>query len=215
MTPQQWISRIRLLIDDEDTSPRKAGVFWTDADIIRTLDTCQLSVFNVLAERGVRYILQGLQQTFVVALPSDIVVANLPNDYAFSIGGSINDRPAMLQIGGVGMAYENADHYGVLIQDNRVVFKGGANGTGRLFYYRRPTSFGINTTVDRTEFEHIVYQAIMFAACTQLETKEEANGLDPARGANSRFAKNFTDTMRIVLGEPVNMIQLFDPNTVA
>lgn len=207
MTPTQWRSRLRMMLDDEDTRLDKAGVFWDDIDLNRQLDASQLLVLERIANKGQYYLLQGLLSRYQQALTGQTVTVPLPANYFLSVGADIDNRPARLHMGGVGVVYEQYDHYGCSVEGNNVVFIGGNGKTGSLWYVRVPTSFAIQPGVDRQEFDELAYQAILYHTASTLMIKDSS--------ATNRYAKLYQNTLTKLLQEPVDMHVMFDDSYVA
>lgn len=207
MTPTQWRSRLRMMLDDEDTRFDKAGVFWDDIDLTRQLDASQLLVLERISDKGQYYLLQGLLSRYTVPLGSRVVVAPLPNNYFLAVGADMDNRPTRLHMGGVGVVYEQYDHYGCAIQGPNVTFIGGTGKNGSLWYVRTPLSFAVQPGTDRQEFDELAYQAIMYHTAATLMVKDSS--------ATSRYAKLYQNTLTKLLQEPVAMHVMFDDSYVA
>lgn len=207
MTPIQWRSRLRMMLDDEDTRFDKAGVFWDDIDLNRQLDASQLLVLERIANKGQYYLLQGLLSRYTVPLASRVVVAPLPNNYFLAVGSDMDNRPARLHMGGVGVVYEQYNHYGCAVQGSNVVFIGGIGKNGSLWYVRTPLSFSVQQGTDRQEFDELAYQAILYHTASTLMIKDS--------GATNRYAKLYQNTLTKLLQEPVEMHVMFDDAYVA
>lgn len=186
------------MIDDAQGSPKKAGVFWDDRDIIQQIDSSQYSCVNWAADNRLSHLLEGLVTSEDYTLGSDKHTDTLPTDYLYAISGQIDGLPARLHFGGVGTIFEEINHYGVAVgSDNKeLVFIGGhSGGTGTLWYYKAPQSFFNNTTTNRTELFEPLYHAIMYHAAAVLLLKD---------GVSTRLKSNFDHAMkRLVQDEPV------------
>ena len=190
------------MLDDEDTRANIAGVFWDDNDLNRQLDASQLILLNVFAGNGNYYLMQGLLTRFTSTLTADVQIVALPANYFLAVGADVENRPARLHAGGVGVTYEQFDHYGVMVEGSNVVFKGGNGQTGSLWYIKYPKSFAIQPVTDRAEFDDMVYQCILFHAASTLMIKDD--------GTTSRYQKLYKDTMTKILQEPQAMHPMFD-----
>lgn len=194
------------MLDDDNTRLNVAGEFWGDADLNLQLDASQMNIVTAFVDNGLYYPLQGLLTPFTQSLTQDLQTANLPSDYLISVGATIDNQPARLHRGGVGVAYEEYGHYGCMIEGASVVFKGGNGKSGTMWYIRRPKSFAIDPMLDKAEFEDVVYSAILYHAASALLMKDDSS--------NTRYQKYYRDALTKLLQEPDAMHQVFDDSYV-
>ncbi len=194
------------MLDDVNTRPNVAGEFWDDLDLNTQLDSSQDILLSAIADNGIYYLLQGLMKKADVPLTQNVTVSSIPTDYFLSMGATIDNQPARLHKGGVGVIYESHAHYGCSIEGNNVVFIGGSGKTGSLWYLKKPTSFSILPSVERAEFDNAVYIAIMYHAASTLAIKDDSS--------NTRYEKYYKDAMAALLTEPASMMPQFDDSLI-
>lgn len=194
------------MLDDEVGRPDIAGEFWDDADLNRQLNSSQLILLQSFADNGVYHLMQGLLSSMSQVCTSDLETVTLPTDYFLAVSVTVDNLPARLHMGGVGVVFEQYGHHGGMIEGDNVVFKGMTNLVGTLWYIRLPLGFEVNPVTDRTEFDDAVYQCILYHAASTLEIKDD--------GSNSRYEKYYKDALSQLLQEPPSMLPMFDDNLV-
>lgn len=195
LTPNQYRDRLRLMLDDADNSPFKAGVFWDTEDLTRELDASQFSVVTALYEMGAHWNIQGLvTRVTVTGLGSNLVSTPLPTDYMFPLSATINGRPCRMHSAGVGVALEDHNHYGLSIEGGDFVFVGGSAQEGIFKYIRKPASFALQPVTPRTELSSMCYMAIIWHAASALGMKDDSS--------NTRYFKHYQRAMQQIMQQP-------------
>ena len=190
MTGTLLIDKVRNLLKDggvnllEQVGPTTnniAGQFWTDYEILLSLNIAQDYVLNRSILSGDREILAMLHRTTGYIFNNGRRLINgttLPNDYLTYINALVGmtaatQRLARIYEGGECLAYINAKHDAVFLHGNTVAFSvgGNYNGGGTLFYYCRPTNI-VEGDFNNSFPNEIYYNVIARYAASILGTKE-------------------------------------------
>lgn len=180
------IAKVRRVLRDV-TSSVQLGEYWSDAEILNSINTAQMVVFNILLKKRAKHPLQKLvstQTTSIVGQTAGLFSAALPTDYAQYLSVSIDGEAGRVYLGGRGVQYLDVRHNGVAILGgnwylmSRTLTQPGSGTHNVLFYYYKyPAAIAANGTT-LTDFEEPVYDMITNFAVALCGQKEIHRGRD-------------------------------------
>jgi hypothetical protein len=176
MDGDKLIDRVRTILGDVETSYKK-GTFWSEVEILQSLNLSQDIFINACIRLKQYYFLNGLITSadfFTAAGEND-----LPADYLHyisAVAGAVKDfsllRMARVYLGGIGYTYMYVNHDAVIILGDSIYFKqGGDDSKGILFYFCRPTDI-VAETFDSVFPDYVYYDILANHASIMLGMKE-------------------------------------------